>query len=371
MIGWLGIGMNIALVLLIAQRWIAHARFELDNPAAYPLLQTRLKRLLFASLAAKILLFFTLPSLLSVPVFELKASIGILLSFGLFMAEAALITYRLYPLEKYVRSLTIRRMGFVHFRLGLILESFAPLLAGLQALLLLQFFLSGHIRLMPLGHWAALGMVVWILWLSLFFRRRRFLLTVRQAPFPFPGMLEEVQRLGREVGVNVREIVVLDGARLRMANAFAIGSDRVAITDYLLANLTERETLVVLAHEVLHLAQHKRIIKWWMAEMAAAVILGIMFTPFLRTWNTEWQLLLLPPLLWLALYPMIRLRNRHERDADAFAASQYGPETLKSALLKVAELNPKRSKRPGPQVHPDLAERIARLDHLAQAGLVK
>jgi Zn-dependent protease with chaperone function len=371
MIGWLGIAVSVALVLLTAYRRIRHAHFKLDNPATYPRIQTQLKRLLFASLVAKILLFFTLPGTRSILVFEIKVSLGILLSFGLLMVEVSFITCWLYPLEKYVRRLTSGQWEFVRFRLGLILESFSPLLAGLQALLLLQFFLSGHIRQIPLGHWVALGMVTWILWLSMFFRRRRFLLAARQAPFPFPGMLEEVQRLGREVGVNVREIVVLDGARLRLANAFAVGNNRVAITDYLLASLTERETLAVLAHEVLHLAQHKRVVKWWIAEMVTALVLGILLTPFLRMWHTEWQLLLLLPLVWLALYPMIRLRNRHERDADAFAASHYGPETLKSALLKIAELNPKRSKRAGNQVHPDLAERIAWLDYMARAGLEK
>lgn len=371
MTGWLGIAVSVVLVLLIAYRWIRHARFELDNPAVYPQLQTRLKRLLLASLTAKIILIFSIPHTVSLSVPELNASIRIILSFCLFMSEAALITSWFFPLEKYLRSLAIRQAEFVHFRLGLILESFAPLLAGIQSLLLLQLFLSGNIRQVPSGHWYALGMVIWILFLSLFFRRRRFLLSARQAPLPFPGMLEEVQRLGREVGVTVREIVVLDGARLRMANAFAVGNDRVAITDYLLASLTEREALAVMAHEVLHLAQHKRVIKWWIAEIIIAVLLGIVLTPFLRSWSTEWQLLLLPPLLWLALYPMIRLRNQHERDADAFAASQYGPEALKSALLKVAELNPKRSKHKGSRVHPDLAERIAWLEHLAQAGLAK
>lgn len=371
MTGWLGIIASVVLVLFTAYRWIKHARFELDHPAVYPQLQTRLKRLLFVSLTAKIILVFAVPDTLPLPAPEAKVSIGIILSFGFFMLEATLITFWFFPLEKYIRSLVIQLAEFVRFRLGLILESLAPLLAGIQSLLLVQFFLSGNIRQVPSGHWYALGMVVWILFLSLFFRRRRFLLNARQVPLPFPGMLEEVQRLGREVDVTVREIVVLDGARLRMANAFAVGNDRVAITDYLLASLTEREALAVMAHEVLHLAQHKRVIKWWIAEIVIAVLLGIALTPFLRSWSTEWQLLLLPPLLWLALYPMIRLRNQHERDADAFAASQYGPETMKSALLKVAELNPKHPKHKGSRVHPDFAERIAWLDHLARAGLSK
>lgn len=356
----LGAGLTIAL----SMRWIHQAKFRLDDPAAYPALLKRLKRLALGSGLLKMVCLFVSGDLQ-----RWQQALGaieptVIFSFtalGLAqMLEWGILLYHLYPLERYARSLQASRADFLQFRIGLIAEQFAPLLAALTGALFVVFLASEHIRQTPYGIYYAIAMGAQVLLLSLFFRKRSLLLAARQAPLPFPNLLQEVQAMGRSLGVQVREIVILDGAKLRVANAFAVGSDRVAITDYLLLELTEQETLAVLAHEVRHLAQRKRAVKLWLLELGAVIALAIAVAPWLKAWRLETQLLLLPPLLWLALYPLNRLRRQNEIDADRFAVSRYGAEPLQSALLKVAQLNQtwgrKRGKR---KIHLDLEERLS------------
>jgi Zn-dependent protease with chaperone function len=174
-------------------------------------------------------------------------------------------------------------------------------------------------------------------------------------------LLAETQRMGRELGVRVREILVLDGTRLRNANAFALSGGRIAITDYLLASLTELETLAVLAHEVAHLAQRRRLLGLWVKLLSAWIGVAIAFAPW-------WERL--PPwgsLFWVGVLglgmtlSLVWLRQRHEREADAFAVSQYGVEPLESALRKIAAIHQRPAHTRSDAVHPALAMRLQTL----------
>ncbi|MFN4032373.1 MAG: M48 family metallopeptidase, partial [Fimbriimonadales bacterium] len=259
------------------------------------------------------------------------------------------------------RDLPASAREYLSARLGMVWDALAPVVAFGLGALTLDYLLSGRYR--TAGVWGALsvsamGLVALLSGLSL--SRRALPFPTRCAPVR-PHLLEEAQRLGRELGVTVREIIVLDGTRLRRANAFALSGGRIALTDYLLASLTEQETLAVIAHEVAHLAQRKRLTRLWLLTLGVSVGIAVVVAPFAER-LPAWGLL-----AWLGLIafgltlPMQRLRRLHEREADAFAVSQYGGEALQSALRVIATLHRREPDHSGDAVHPSLAQRLQAL----------
>ena len=197
-------------------------------------------------------------------------------------------------------------------------------------------------------------------------------LTRRAAPLPIrtvsvaPSLLAEAKRLGNELRVQVREILVLDGARTRTANAYALSGGRIALTDVLLATLTERELHAVLAHEVAHLAQRRRLVRLWVLLTGAGVATTLLGAPLWERLPRWGLLVMLVALAFGMLAPVLWLRRHHEREADAFAVSQYGTEPLISALRKLAALCPRDPRRAADALHPSLHERIQRLQRFRQ-----
>jgi len=282
--------------------------------------------------------------------------------FALLLGEFALLFWCLYPVECAQRGLTVSRGEYLRLRVGLVFERLAPLFAGALVLLAGLYALHPSPRA-SLGERLLMGMAgIGGIAIGILYARRGLFLPVRSLSLA-PHLQQEVQRMGRELGIPVRELLVLDGSRARLANAFALGSGRIAITDYLLMHLTEREALAVLAHEVAHLAQRQRLWRLWMLELGAAsgLVLG---TASLWVSLPAWLHLMLMAMLVLGMMaPMGWLRRQHELQADAFAASQYGADAIKSALQKVAALRGTAPARFA-CLHPCLQERLAHLEQL-------
>jgi hypothetical protein len=222
----------------------------------------RLRRLLWLSIGAKGIVWgalYTLSPAIEPPV----AALGLLISGGQTLLEFAAIFWRLYPRERAERGLTASQRAYLAVRLRPVLDALTPLLTVGLAGLTAHYTLSGAYR--DWGGWGALtagGMGLGTLLMGLGITRRAAPLPVRTVSLA-PSLLAEAQRLGNELGVQVREILVLDGTRTRTANAFALSGGRIALTDYLLAALTERELHAVLAHEIAHLAQRRRLTRLW------------------------------------------------------------------------------------------------------------
>ncbi|GBC93909.1 Protease HtpX [bacterium HR15] len=283
--------------------------------------------------------------------------------FALVLGEFTLLFWWLYPLERVRRGLTLSRGEYLRLRVGLVFEMLAPLLAvALVALAVVSALYHPRGRSAGDPLWMGMMGVAGVA-LGVIYTRRGLMLPVRSLSLAQP-LQEEVQRMGRELGVQVRTLLVLDGARARMANAFALSGGRIAITDYLLASLTEREVLAVLAHEVAHLAQRRRLWRLWLLKLGAASGLLLGLAPFWRRLPAWSHLLLMGTLVGCMAAPMRWLRRQHELEADAFAVSQYGADAMKSALQKVAALHgaPKESKK---GIHPSLQQRLARLEQFA------
>lgn len=329
------------------------ARFRRGNRLS----PSQIRRLLWLSIFAKLAL--------CVPMYTHSApltALMLLASAGLTLSEFGLIFHWLYPLERAQRDLPAARREYLIARLGLVWDALAPILTfGLGALTLV-YLLSGQYR--ESGGWGVLwasGMGLGALVCGLSLSHRAIPLPVHRAPIE-AHLLDEAQRLGRELGVPVREVLVLDGSRMRHANAFALSGGRIAMTDYLLASLTEQETLAVIAHEVAHLAQRRRLIRLWLLTLGVGVATVLTLAPL---WERlpNWGLMLWLGLLALGLtLPILRLRQRHEREADDFAVSQYGVAPLRSALCKIATIHQRETDQQGDAVHPALQQRIRQLE---------
>jgi Zn-dependent protease with chaperone function len=350
--------------------WLAHLLFGLGVLAlgwgwtrpSVPIgrAMRRLRRLLWLSIGSKGVVWGALYAH-GVSLAPPLAALGLLLSGGQTLLEFGAIFWRLYPYERAARGLTTHRREYLAVRLRPVLDALAPLLAVGLAGLTASYTLSGAHR--AWGGWgvlsaSAMGLGALLMGLSI---------TRRPAPLPVrtvsvaPSLLAEVKRLGDELGVQAREILVLDGTRTRTANAFALSGGRIALTDYLLAALTEQELHAVLAHEMAHLAQRRRLVRLWALLTGAGVALTLVSAPL---WERlpRWGLLVLLIALALGmLAPLLWLRRRHELEADAFAVSQYGAEPLASALRKLAALHPRETRRSGDALHPSLGERLERL----------
>jgi Zn-dependent protease with chaperone function len=184
-------------------------------------------------------------------------------------------------------------------------------------------------------------------------------LIVVQATRLFPqalttgGLRDRVFEMAREGKVKLNQVYVLPASRMRLANAFATSGQNVLLTDYLLAQLSRRETEAVVAHELSHLrSRHpvKLMVVLWLVIFGATLGLsqgGPWSLYFLRSWLARPELLDLViavspwPLLLLAAFLPFRLFSRRiERSADAGAAKLTGdPEAMISALGKLARLN--------------------------------
>ncbi|MCX7925643.1 MAG: M48 family metalloprotease [Fimbriimonadales bacterium] len=323
----------------------------------------RLRRLLWLSLALKAgagALMSVLGASLTPPF----AALALLGGAGLTLLEFALMFRWLYPHERTQRGLQASLGDYLQGRLRLVWDALAPILAGGLGALTVSYTLSGQYRGWGgLGILTASAMGLSALLIGLGMMRRPTPLPIRWVPVE-THLLNEAHRLGRELGVRVQEILVLDGTRLRRANAFALSGGRIAVTDYLLATLTEREVFAVLAHEVAHLAQRRRLVRLWLMQLGAGVGGAVALAPL---WERlpRWGLLAWLGLLTLGMtLPLLRARQRHEREADAFAVSQYGKEPLASALRKIAALHQRGADEQGDAVHPSLQNRLRAIERL-------
>jgi len=319
----------------------------------------RLRRLLWLSIGAKGVVWGAVYAHAPPP--APLAALGLMLSAVQTLLEFAAVFWQLYPRERAERGLTAARGAYLAVRLRPVADALAPLLVGGLTALTAHYTLSGAYR--QWGGWGALtagAMGLTALLLGLTLTRRAAPLPVRTVSVA-PSLLAEAQRLGDELGVPVREILILDGTRTRTANAYALSGGRIALTDALLAALTEPELHAVLAHEVAHLAQRRRLVRLWAALTLAGIALTLAGAPL---WERlpRWGLpALLVALALGMLAPMLWLRRRHEQEADAFAVSQYGAEPLIRALHKLAALQPRDAQRASDALHPSLHERLRRL----------
>jgi STE24 endopeptidase len=181
------------------------------------------------------------------------------------------------------------------------------------------------------------------------------------SPLPDGPLKERIQNLVKRVGVNAKEVFVVDGSkRSKHANAYFTGfgkNRRIVLYDTLLQQLNEDEIEAVLAHELGHL-KHKHVLKGLFLSLLLSLLffyvlgllavdpdfymkLGIPFNFMLPTGGTALILfMLVMPYVVFVFSPFGSWFSRkHEFEADRFAAHYSKAEYLASGLLKLYKEN--------------------------------
>ena len=187
---------------------------------------------------------------------------------------------------------------------------------------------------------------------------------------------ERIAAICNAHGVRLHGVRILDTQHDPMANAafsgFGPGPKYVFVTDRLLREFSDDELEAVVAHEIGHLKKHHIAIKL-AAVLGVVVVLGAALAgasqlfdgPAAKVIALAFPLLIVGSLLFIQGWVGIRL----ERQADDYAASTVNPQSLHSALSRMAELNMMR-RHTGwlwnvLQQHPGLDGRLDRLAALS------
>ena len=236
----------------------------------------------------------------------------------------------------------------------------------------------------------------WWLWIWLFFAAvSLFLLYLspyvieplfnKFQPVTEEGLADEITTLMMKAGLTVSKVQQVDASkRSKHSNAYFTGIGRVkriVLYDTLISQMSHREILAVLAHEVGHWKLghiRNRLIRTELTALAISfcawwLISSGLLPPFfgLPGGSLMAQILLLSFLGTLAGFPLTPLSSwlsrRHEWQADRYARQLSGdPESLASALIKLASEN-LSNLHPHPfyaawhYSHPPVVQRVAKL----------
>ncbi len=204
-------------------------------------------------------------------------------------------------------------------------------------------------------------------------------------PLKREGLEEQVRVLMGKAGLQVSRVMQVDASRRsRHSNAYFTGIGRVkriVLFDTLLEQMSDREILAILAHEVGHwkkghlskrllLTQVAALAGFWLAHqmLSAGVLPGLLGLERLSFYA---QLLVLGFVAGIVLFPLgplsAWLSRRHERQADRFACDLSGdPAALATGLIKLSREN-LANLHPHPLYawfyysHPPIVERVRQL----------
>lgn len=204
-------------------------------------------------------------------------------------------------------------------------------------------------------------------------------------PLRRPGLEEEIRTITEKAGVAVSRVLQVDASRRsRHSNAYFTGLGRVkriVLFDTLLEQMSDKEILAVLAHELGHWKRRHILKRLLTAELVSLAVFYLAFRliewgglpPLLGMAEASFaaQVVILSFLAGLAGFPFTPLTSwlsrRHEWQADRFATELTGePDQLASALGKLAREN-LANLHPHPfyawfhYSHPPLVERVERL----------
>lgn len=189
----------------------------------------------------------------------------------------------------------------------------------------------------------------------------------RPVDFP-PGDLErEARELAREMQIELKDLLLIRTGKTPIAGAFALGGQKVAITDYLVTALKEDEFLAIIAHELQHLIQRRKLFALFLGTLLLAGGLGggLVWATTVRILPDAIAASLAIPISLLVVLPIHLSRRRNEDDADDAAILHVGPMPLMTAIAKTYALNRRLRDRSGSSIHRALRDRLSRI---AQVG---
>jgi STE24 endopeptidase len=206
----------------------------------------------------------------------------------------------------------------------------------------------------------------------------------KQTPLEDGALRDAIQEFSDRVGFKLDNIFVINGSkRSTKANAYFTGlgaKKRIVLYDTLIYDMEIDEIVAVLAHEIGHYKK-KHVIQSLLISLVQTGVLLFIFSqlidspvlsralgvekPNFHVGMVAFGILYSPVSFALGIFMNI-LSRKNEYQADAFAAENYKPEALASALKKLSVKN-LSNLTPHPRYvffhysHPPLLQRLAHL----------
>jgi STE24 endopeptidase len=206
----------------------------------------------------------------------------------------------------------------------------------------------------------------------------------KQTPLEEGELRDAIQKFSDKVGFKLDNIFVINGSkRSTKANAYFTGfgaKKRIVLYDTLINEMETDEIVAVLAHEIGHYKK-KHVIQGLIIGLVQSGIVLFIFSLLINNENLSQALgveepnfhiglvafgVLYTPVSFVLGIFMNLLSRKNEYQADAFAAQNFNPESLASALKKLSVKN-LSNLTPHPKYvffhysHPTLLQRLARL----------
>ncbi len=232
--------------------------------------------------------------------------------------------------------------------------------------------------------YAWLVVAVFSIFMSMFYSNLIVPLFNKQTPLEEGELRSAIEEFAQKVGFKLDNIFVIDGSkRSAKANAYFTGlgpKKRIVLYDTLINDMETDELVAVLAHEIGHYKKNHIIQGLIISLIQTGIVLFIFSllidSPLLsRALGVEepnfhigliaFGILYSPVSFVLGIF-MNMLSRKNEYQADAFAAENYKPEALASALKKLSVKN-LSNLTPHPRYvffnysHPPLLQRLRHL----------
>lgn len=179
----------------------------------------------------------------------------------------------------------------------------------------------------------------------------------KQTPLQEGELRDAIQQFAGKVGFKLDNIFVIDGSkRSTKANAYFTGfgaKKRIVLYDTLINEMETDEIVAVLAHEIGHYKK-KHVLQGLVISLLQTGVLLFVFSLFvgspvlskaLRVENPNFHIglvafgILYTPFSFVLGIFMNLLSRKNEYQADAFAAQNFNPGSLASALKKLSVKN--------------------------------
>ena len=179
----------------------------------------------------------------------------------------------------------------------------------------------------------------------------------KQTPLGEGELRTAIEEFSGKVGFRIDNIFVIDGSRRSTkANAYFTGlgsKKRIVLYDTLINEMTTEEVVAVLAHEIGHYKK-RHIVQGLVLGIAQTGLLLFLFSVVMKSPAVSQALgveqpnfhigmiafsILYSPLSMVTGLAMNRLSRKNEFEADAFAAENFGPAPLITALKKLSVKN--------------------------------
>ncbi|MBN2635354.1 MAG: M48 family metallopeptidase [Prolixibacteraceae bacterium] len=232
--------------------------------------------------------------------------------------------------------------------------------------------------------YAWLLVTVFSIFMTMFYSSIIVPLFNKQTPLEEGELRDSIEEFADKVGFKLNNIFVINGSkRSTKANAYFTGlgaKKRIVLYDTLIDDMTTEELVAILAHEIGHYKK-KHVIQGLTISIIQTGVVLFIFSMLIGNPKLSQALgveqpnfhigliafgILYSPVSFVLGIFMNMLSRKNEYQADAFAAINYKPEALASALKKLSvknlsNLTPHKTYVFFHYSHPPLLQRLAHL----------